>query len=144
MVELRGQKTKTWKRWAYKAPHLSFEKSLFPRNNSSKSLRWVIILTPSFSPIFSLTTGFELAVRNSQFAKCFGSLRISFCIFSKNCESPKSDTVRIFRLIHWNSYILSYFKPIKYPPVEQISQRFIVHINFKIHTFFSSYHFVTS
>ena len=36
--------------------------------------------------------GFELAVRNSQFAKRFGSLRMSFCIFSKNCESLNSDT----------------------------------------------------
>ena len=37
-------------------------------------------------------TGFELAVCNSQFAECFGSLRMSFCIFSKNCKSLKSDT----------------------------------------------------
>ena len=31
----------------------------------------------------STTPGFELAVRNSQFAKRFGSLRMSFCIFLK-------------------------------------------------------------
>ena len=91
-------------------------------------------------------TGFELAVRNSQFVMRFGSFRLSFCIFSKNYESLKSDTLWIFRFIHWNSYILRYFKPIKYPLLNNnvISQRFIVHINFKIHTsFFFSYHFVT-
>ena len=87
----------------------------------------------------SRTTGFKLTVHNSLFAKCFSSLRMSFCIFSKNCESLKSDTLWIFRLINWNSYILSYFKPIKYLLFNNnmISQRFIVH---KIHTsFFSSY-----
>ena len=42
--------------------------------------------------ITSKCSGFELAVRNSQFAKRFGSLRMSFCIFSKNCELLKSDT----------------------------------------------------
>ena len=83
---------------------------------------------------------FELAVRNLQFAKYFGSLRMSFCIFSKNCESLKSDTSWIFRVIHWTSYIRSYFKPNKYPLLNNnvISQRFIVHINFKLHTSFIS------
>ena len=38
-----------------------------------------------------LFSGFELAVGNLQIAKHFGSLRLSFCIFSKNCESLKSD-----------------------------------------------------
>ena len=28
---------------------------------------------------------------NSQFMKCFGSLQMSFCIFSKNYELLKSD-----------------------------------------------------
>ena len=37
-------------------------------------------------------TGFELAVPNSQLAKHFDSLRMSFCICSKNCELLKSDT----------------------------------------------------
>ena len=37
-------------------------------------------------------TGFEIAIRNAQFLKCFDSLRMSFCIFSKNCELQKSDT----------------------------------------------------
>ena len=98
-----------------------------------------------FTEIGFKTSGFELAVRNSQFAMRFGSLGMSFCIFSKNCKLLKSDTLWIFRLIHWNSYILSYFKPIKYPLLNNnmIAQRFIVYINFKIHTsFFSSYHFV--
>ena len=63
-------------------------------------------------------TGFELAIHNLQFAKHFSSLRMSFCSFSKNCESLKSDTSQIFRVIHWTAYIVSYFKPIKYPPVQ--------------------------
>ena len=90
--------------------------------------------------ILSPIPGFELAIRNSQFAKHFGSLRMSFCIFSKNCESLKSDTSWIFRVIHWTSYIGSYFKPNKYPMLNNnvISQRFIVHINFKSHTSFFS------
>ena len=57
-----------------------------------------------FMFIYYLSTGFELAVRNSRFAKRFGSLRICFCIFSKDCESLKSDTSWIFRVIHWTSY----------------------------------------
>ena len=107
---------------------------------SSLSKIMLSLLLNTFPHMLELT-GFELAICNSR--SVFGSLRMSFCIFSKNCESLKSDTLWIFRLIHWNSYILSYFKPIKYPPVEQFSQRFIVYINFRIHTFFSSYHFVT-
>ena len=31
-------------------------------------------------------TGFKLAVHNLQIAKHFGSLQMSFCIFSKNCK----------------------------------------------------------
>ena len=38
-------------------------------------------------------TGFELAIHNLQFAKRFGSLRMSFSIFSENCELLKSDTL---------------------------------------------------
>ena len=74
-------------------------------------------------------TGFELAICNLQFAKRFGSLQICFCIFSTNCELLKSNTSWIFRVIHWTSYIVSYFKPIKYPLLNNnvISQRFIVH-----------------
>ena len=96
--------------------------------------------------ILALCAGFELAICNSQFAKRFGSLRKSFYIFCKNCESLKPDTSWIFRVTHWTSYIVSYFKPIKYPLLNSnvISQKFIVHINFKLHTsFFSNYHFVT-
>ena len=55
----------------------------------------------------SLST-FELTIRNSQFAKRFGSLRMSFCIFSKDYETLKSDNSWIFRVIHWTSNI-SYF-----------------------------------
>ena len=36
--------------------------------------------------------GFKLAVCNSQFGKHFDSLRMSFCVISKNCKSLKSDT----------------------------------------------------
>ena len=36
--------------------------------------------------------GFKFAIRNMQFAKHFGSLQMSFCIFSKNCKSLKSHT----------------------------------------------------
>ena len=36
--------------------------------------------------------GFKLAICNMQFAKHFGSLQMSFCIFSKNCKSLKSHT----------------------------------------------------
>ena len=80
-----------------------------------------------------VAAGFELTVHNLQFAKHFGSLQMSFCIFSKNFESLKSDALWIFRLIHWNSYILSYLKPIKYPLLNNsvISQRFVVYINLK-------------
>ena len=68
-----------------------------------------------------------LAVRNSQFAKSFSSLQKSFCIFSKNCEPLKSDTSWIFSVIHWTSYIVSYFKPFKYSLMNSnvISQSFI-------------------
>ena len=90
-------------------------------------------------------TGFELAVRNSQFVKHFGSLRMNICIFSKNCKSLKSDTSWIFRVIHWTSYIRSYFKPNKYSLLNNnvISQKFIVQINFKLHASFISIIFVT-
>ena len=47
----------------------------------------------SVSEIWQVKAGFELAVRNSQFAIRFGSLRMSFCNFCKNCESLKSDTL---------------------------------------------------
>ena len=52
----------------------------------------------------SANAGFKLAVCNLQIVKRFGSLRMSFCIFSKNCKSLKLDTSWIFRLIHWSSY----------------------------------------
>ena len=40
----------------------------------------------------TIYTGFELADRNSQFAKHFDSLQMNICNFFKNCESLKSDT----------------------------------------------------
>ena len=72
---------------------------------------------------------YRVRISHLQFAKRFGSLQICFCIFSTNCELLKSDTSWIFRVIHWTSYIVSYFKPIKYPLLNNnvISQRFIVH-----------------
>ena len=63
---------------------------------------------------WNTNSGFKLAICNLQFAKHFGSLQMSFCIFSKNCESLKSDTSWIFRVIHWTSSIGNHFKPIKY------------------------------
>ena len=95
--------------------------------------------------VFNQMSGFELAVHNLQFMKHFGSLQMSFCIFLKNCESLKLDALWILRVIHLTSYIVSYFKPIKYPLLNNnvISQRFTVHINFKLHTsLLSSYYFV--
>ena len=90
--------------------------------------------------LFLTSSGFKLAVRNSQFAKHFSSLWMNFSIFSKNCELLKSDTSWIFRVIRWTSYIQSHFKPNNYPLLNNnmISQRFIVHINFKLHTSFIS------
>ena len=38
-----------------------------------------------------MLAGFELSIRNSQFAKRFGSLQMHFCVFSKNCESLESE-----------------------------------------------------
>ena len=84
--------------------------SIFPNNESQ--------ITDAYSEtcqISKVESGFELVVRNSQFAKRFDSLRMNFYIFYKNCESLKSDTWWIFRVIHWTSHIVSYFKPIKYP-----------------------------
>ena len=81
-----------------------------------------------------------------KFAKRFSSLPMSFCIFPKNCKSLTSDTSLIFRVIYWTRYIVNYFKPIKYPQLNNnvILQRFIVHNNFNLHnSFFSKYHFVT-
>ena len=71
-----------------------------------------------------------IAIRKLQFVKHFSSLQMSFCIFSKNCKSQKSYTSRIFRVIHLTSYIISYFKAIKYPLLNNnmISQKFRVHI----------------
>ena len=105
---------------------------------------WLSFMVQMWKMTISPGAGFKLAGRNSQFVKGFGSLQMNFCIFSKNCESLKSDTSYIW-VIHWTSYIVSYFKPIKYPLLNNnlISQKFIVHINFKLHTsFFCNYHFV--
>ena len=42
--------------------------------------------------IYVQGTGFEFAVQNSQFAKCFRSLHMSFYNFSINCELLESNT----------------------------------------------------
>ena len=90
--------------------------------------------------IYHKYTGIKLVICNLQFGNRFGSLRISFCIFSKNCELLKADMSWVFRVIHWTSYIVSYFKSSKYSVLNNnlASQRFMVRINFKlIRTFFS-------
>ena len=73
-------------------------------------------------------------ISRSQFAICeaFWQFANEFLyFFSKICESLKSDISWIFRVIQWTNYIVSYFKPIKYPLLNNnmISQRFIVHIS---------------
>ena len=73
------------------------------------------LITVVITLLCTTTAGFELAIRNSHFAKYFGSLRMSFCIFSTNCELLKPDTSKIFSVISVTSYIVSYFKPTKYP-----------------------------
>ena len=45
--------------------------------------------------MFSGVSGFELAARNSQFAKRFGSLQMRFCIFPKNSQSLKSEFIEL-------------------------------------------------
>ena len=102
----------------------------------TKRIPQALVLGPVLFNIYLNNTGFELAIRNCQFVKHLGNLRMNFCIFSKNYKSLKSDTSWIFRVIHWTSYIRSYFKPNKYPLLnnKMILQRFIVHINFKLHT----------
>ena len=106
--------------WSH-SNHLNFIKSWF-----------FLSLTWSFSHVIAYTmSGFDLAIHNSQFVKRFGSLQMSFCIFTENCKLLKSDVSWMFRVTHWTSYIVGYFKPIKYPPLNNnvISQRFIVHIS---------------
>ena len=76
---------------------------------------------------------YRVRISGSQFtiSKHFGSLQMSFCIFTESCELLKSDTSWIFRVIHWTSHIVGYFKPIKYPLLNNnvISQGFIVNIS---------------
>ena len=43
-------------------------------------------------------------ISQSQFAKCSGSLQMSFCILSESCESIKSDISWIFWVIRLTSY----------------------------------------
>ena len=117
--------------------YLQYNQSKFPINVRGISQNNV----PGISNIniiinVKYITVFELSIRNSQFAKHVGSLRMNFWIFSKTCESLKSDTLSICRVIHSTSYLRSYFNPNKYPLL--ISQRFIIHINFKLHTSFIS------
>ena len=92
---------------------------------------------------WKLRNDVRVRISRSQFAICKAFWQFTneiLHLFSKNCESRKSDTSWIFRVIHWTSYIGSYFKPNKYPMLNNnvISQRFIVHINFKSHTSFFS------
>ena len=79
---------------------------------------------------------------HSQFAifKAFWQFANELLHFLKKLPLLKSDTSWIFRVTHWTSYIQSYFNPNKYPLLNNnvISQRFIVHINFKLHTSFIS------
>ena len=87
-------------------------------------------------------------ISHLQFAICDAFLQFAneFLHFSKNCESLKSDTSWIFRVIHWTSYIVSYFRPTKYHLLNNkvISHRFIGYIYFKLHTsFLRNYHSVT-
>ena len=53
-------------------------------------------------------------------------------IFSKNCELLKSDTSWILSVIYWTRYLVNYFKPIKYPLLNNkvISQRFVVQVTY--------------
>ena len=115
----------------------SFNCLLKSKCSRTKSKFFKKVFIPIY-PHLLYCSGFELAIRNLQFAKCFGSLRMSFCIFSKNCESLKSDTLWILRVIHWTSYIVSYYNtPLLNNNV--ISQRFVVCINFMLHiSFFPS------
>ena len=88
----------------------------------------------------SYKAGFELAVRNSQFVKHFSSLRMNFSIFLKNCKMLKSNTYEFLELfieLAIHKVILSLINtPLLNNNV--ISQRFIVHINLKLHTSFIS------
>ena len=84
---------------------------------------------------------FQLAIYEAlwQFSK-------EFFHFSKNYESLKWDTSWVFRVIHWTSYIVRYFKPTKYHLMNNkvILHRFIVNIYFKLHTsILCNYHFIT-
>ena len=107
-----------------------------------------ILCQENIKILLTFTKPVRVQILHLQFAisEAFWQFQMSFCILSKNCKSLKSDTSRIFEVIHWTSYIVSYFRAIKNPLLNNnmISQRFIVHINFKLHTsFFSNYHFVT-
>ena len=57
-----------------------------------KRIPQALVLGPVLFNIYLNNTGFELAIRNWQFVKHFGNLRMKFCIFSKNYKSLKSDT----------------------------------------------------
>ena len=58
--------------------------------------------------------GFGLAIRNLQSAKHFGSLQMSFLQFFKKLWINKIKYFMNFQSCSWTSYIVSYFKPIKY------------------------------
>ena len=102
----------------------------------------VILITMHFNNVSNLpydvykqrklkyTTGFELAVCICNLRSTLTVCEWAFAFFSKNCKSRKSNTSWIFRVIHWTSYIESYFKSNKYTLLNNnvISQRFIIHI----------------
>ena len=71
------------------------------------------ILTHTVTYIYIQGAGFEFAVRNSQFAKRFGSLRMSFCNFSNKLQIAKIRHFMNFQSYSLNYYIISYFMPIK-------------------------------
>ena len=85
---------------------------------------------PTINYIPKVSNRSTVRISHLQFAKRFGSLQMNFCIFSKNFASLKSDTSWVFRVIHLTSYIVSCFKPIKYPLLNNnmISQKFRIHI----------------
>ena len=102
-------KNENWKSWKTCSQLAKEKRTCYTHKKFKTSIKsWIIVNIVSIA-------GFELAVHNSQFVKRFGSWQICFCIFSNNCESLKSDTSWIFRVIYWTSYIVSYFKCIKYP-----------------------------
>ena len=87
-----------------------------------------------FLVLIILYSGLKWAVCNSQFVKCFGSLQMSFCIFSKTSESLKSYIFHELLVIHWTSYIVNYLQPIKYPQLNNNIVVVLLSSHFSSHT----------